>query len=143
MPLLVLYVTRMSFFYCFFFLLIRLPPRSTRTSTLFPYAPLFRSRAGTLAVPRARRQRGQLSRWRFQQRRLLAGARRTARAGRKPQPARPGAARPAAGTGAARTAAGHHRAEHARRHAAARLHAARGTRSEEQPSELQSLMRIS
>src|SRR3546814_12907454 len=27
----------------FFFLMIRLPPRSTRTDTLFPYAPLFRS----------------------------------------------------------------------------------------------------
>src|SRR3546814_12510762 len=26
-----------------FFLLIRLPPRSTRTDTLFPYTPLFRS----------------------------------------------------------------------------------------------------
>src|SRR3546814_20334630 len=28
---------------CFFFLMIRLPPRSTRTDTLFPYSPLFRS----------------------------------------------------------------------------------------------------
>src|SRR3546814_11604674 len=27
----------------FFFLLIRLPPRSTRTDTLFPYTTLFRS----------------------------------------------------------------------------------------------------
>src|SRR3546814_17222148 len=30
--------------YCFFFLMIRLPPRSTRTDTLFPYTTLFRSR---------------------------------------------------------------------------------------------------
>src|SRR3546814_17848822 len=31
--------------YCFlfFFLMIRLPPRSTRTDTLFPYTTLFRS----------------------------------------------------------------------------------------------------
>src|SRR3546814_11647460 len=28
----------------FFFLMIRLPPRSTRTETLFPYSTLFRSR---------------------------------------------------------------------------------------------------
>src|SRR3546814_14732858 len=31
-------------FYCvFFFLMIRRPPRSTRTDTLFPYTTLFRS----------------------------------------------------------------------------------------------------
>src|SRR3546814_3137845 len=29
--------------YCLFFLLIRRPPRSTRTDTLFPYTTLFRS----------------------------------------------------------------------------------------------------
>src|SRR3546814_14929888 len=29
--------------YFFFFLMIRLPPRSTRTDTLFPYTTLFRS----------------------------------------------------------------------------------------------------
>src|SRR3546814_4418653 len=31
-------------FLCFFFLMIRRPPRSTRTDTLFPYTTLFRSR---------------------------------------------------------------------------------------------------
>src|SRR3546814_11593344 len=31
-------------FMCFFFLMIRRPPRSTRTDTLFPYTTLFRSR---------------------------------------------------------------------------------------------------
>src|SRR3546814_11043029 len=31
------------FFYVFFFLMIRRPPRSTRTDTLFPYTTLFRS----------------------------------------------------------------------------------------------------
>src|SRR3546814_12978179 len=30
-------------FICFFFLMIRRPPRSTRTDTLFPYTTLFRS----------------------------------------------------------------------------------------------------
>src|SRR3546814_11564433 len=33
----------MSSFVCFFFLMIRRPPRSTRTDTLFPYTTLFRS----------------------------------------------------------------------------------------------------
>src|SRR3546814_3353482 len=33
----------MSVFACFFFLMIRRPPRSTRTDTLFPYTTLFRS----------------------------------------------------------------------------------------------------
>src|SRR3546814_20958735 len=32
------------FFVVFFFLMIRQPPRSTRTDTLFPYTTLFRSR---------------------------------------------------------------------------------------------------
>src|SRR3546814_13648156 len=31
------------FYYCLFFLMIRRPPRSTRTDTLFPYTTLFRS----------------------------------------------------------------------------------------------------
>src|SRR3546814_5896347 len=32
-----------SIVFCFFFLMIRRPPRSTRTDTLFPYTTLFRS----------------------------------------------------------------------------------------------------
>src|SRR3546814_1779516 len=36
----------------FFFLMIRRPPRSTRTDTLFPYTTLFRSPVGG-AVPRS------------------------------------------------------------------------------------------
>src|SRR3546814_9028682 len=36
-------ITLVSFI-CFFFLMIRRPPRSTRTDTLFPYTTLFRSR---------------------------------------------------------------------------------------------------
>src|SRR3546814_5270667 len=38
--------------FCFFFLMIRRPPRSTRTDTLFPYTTLFRS---TQYRPRRRR----------------------------------------------------------------------------------------
>src|SRR3546814_14784214 len=34
----------------FFFFMIRLPPRSTRTDTLFPYTTLFRSRPRPLAA---------------------------------------------------------------------------------------------
>src|SRR3546814_16108329 len=34
---------RVCMYCCVFFLLIRLPPRSTRTYTLFPYTTLFRS----------------------------------------------------------------------------------------------------
>src|SRR3546814_19495762 len=37
---------RSSFIY-FFFLMIRRPPRSTRTDTLFPYTTLFRSETAT------------------------------------------------------------------------------------------------
>src|SRR3546814_12343149 len=33
----------LSLLLCFFFLMIRRPPRSTRTDTLFPYTTLFRS----------------------------------------------------------------------------------------------------
>src|SRR3546814_4119355 len=36
--------------FVFFFLMIRRPPRSTRTDTLFPYTTLFRSRGAILNV---------------------------------------------------------------------------------------------
>src|SRR3546814_6236091 len=39
---------------CVFFLMIRLPPRSTRTDTLFPYTTLFRSYEGRRLPPRCR-----------------------------------------------------------------------------------------
>src|SRR3546814_8107090 len=35
---------------CFFFLMIRRPPRSTRTDTLFPYTTLFRSHVAHLLL---------------------------------------------------------------------------------------------
>src|SRR3546814_11936819 len=43
---------RVSFF--FFFLMIRRPPRSTRTDTLFPYTTLFRSPAEPVSEVRRR-----------------------------------------------------------------------------------------
>src|SRR3546814_2598707 len=39
---------------CFFFLMIRRPPRSTRTDTLFPYTTLFRSCRAVAPYPRLR-----------------------------------------------------------------------------------------
>src|SRR3546814_3966058 len=46
-----------SFVFVFFFLMIRRPPRSTRTDTLFPYTTLFRSPARS-RDRNARRPRG-------------------------------------------------------------------------------------
>src|SRR3546814_13410657 len=43
MIFIVLNLMRFSSFVLFFFLMIRRPPRSTRTDTLFPYTTLFRS----------------------------------------------------------------------------------------------------
>src|SRR3546814_5793896 len=42
---------------CFFFLMIRRPPRSTRTDTLFPYTTLFRSAEVVEGVEVASRRR--------------------------------------------------------------------------------------
>src|SRR3546814_13186721 len=50
-------------FWCFFFfLMIRRPPRSTRTDTLFPYTTLFRSRHGGVRGDRRSDGAAQLSR---------------------------------------------------------------------------------
>src|SRR3546814_9721893 len=44
---------------CYFFLMIRRPPRSTRTDTLVPYTTLFRSHARRFAArPRGSREKG-------------------------------------------------------------------------------------
>src|SRR3546814_3809290 len=48
-------VNRVLFYVCFFFLMIRRPPRSTRTDTLFPYTTLFRSVRNQPFQPRAER----------------------------------------------------------------------------------------
>src|SRR3546814_16991997 len=42
---------------CVFFLMIRRPPRSTRTDTLFPYTTLFRSKVGETAKEKKGKKR--------------------------------------------------------------------------------------
>src|SRR3546814_20476984 len=44
-------VVYVHIFVIFFFLMIRRPPRSTRTDTLFPYTTLFRSSTGSSCWP--------------------------------------------------------------------------------------------
>src|SRR3546814_8157477 len=48
----------------FFFLMIRRPPRSTRTDTLFPYTTLFRSRDRVWLIERLRSSTGSTRRLR-------------------------------------------------------------------------------
>src|SRR3546814_15710691 len=43
-------ISRTPAFFLIFFLMIRRPPRSTRTYTLFPYTTLFRSQHAVLAL---------------------------------------------------------------------------------------------
>src|SRR3546814_6284217 len=58
------YVTAFSI-YLFFFLMIRRPPRSTRTDTLFPYTTLFRSALGLRrCLPEDRGEGAQHPPWR-------------------------------------------------------------------------------
>src|SRR3546814_2279691 len=106
-------------FLSFFFLMIRRPPRSTRTDTLFPYTTLFRSRAAVRA-PRDRRDG----------RRRRSAAPHRHRAPRR----RPARQRPAHGLSVGRAA---------RRPRVRVDDPGQFDRSEEHTSELQSLMRIS
>src|SRR3546814_15330101 len=46
-----LYIAFLFSLFAFFFLMIRRPPRSTRTDTLFPYTTLFRSLDGSCRTP--------------------------------------------------------------------------------------------
>src|SRR3546814_1920226 len=101
----------------FFFLMIRRPPRSTRTDTLFPYTTLFRS--PRLAQPAARRA--------VQCRRHLEAGRRAEGGVRR------------GGDRFGQAARRDLRQRHDRDGARLR----RPPRSEEHTSELQSLMRIS
>src|SRR3546814_6551424 len=100
----------------FFFLMIRRPPRSTRTDTLFPYTTLFRS-------PRRNEH---------------AIGRRQAAQGSAPRAVR--AAQPDPDDHRLRD---RHRPDLSRINGQARRDRGSGTRSEEHTSELQSLMRIS
>src|SRR3546814_3068118 len=131
------------FLFIFFFLMIRRPPRSTRTDTLFPYTPLFRSTSRAAAPGRPARPR---------------------RRGGRRRPAAPGTPRccaPAA-TRCRDRDGRNDRAKGSRHAAAANLparsaahgsasapstapatHARRTPRSEEHTSELPSLMRTS
>src|SRR3546814_3641005 len=108
----------------FFFLMIRRPPRSTRTDTLFPYTTLFRSHSAET--------RGRLDHWPFDE--TVAGSNggnaggSGSQCGRGLHPTDPDA-RGTADLGSP----GHTGAETVRG----------GSRSEEHTSELQSLMRIS
>src|SRR3546814_7046593 len=99
--------------------MIRRPPRSTRTDTLFPYTTLFRS-VGGLALPFGRNAPDR-------HRRLAAGAR-SARARRVPCPSGRSTAASAGCRADAESPAGRD---------------TRARRSEEHTSELQSLMRLS
>src|SRR3546814_2591649 len=61
---------------CVFFLMIRRPPRSTRTDTLLPYTTLFRSETAEAAPQRRAAAAGSIGRRRFhdnRQRSPLAG----------------------------------------------------------------------
>src|SRR3546814_3391602 len=117
--------------YLFFFLMIRRPPRSTRTDTLFPYTTLFRSRPG--------REAGDRGRGGFDRARQLPAAGHAAvdeAEGRVP-----GADAAGAGVdgGPRRWLSAEDRGQGARGRRIARP----DVRSEEHTSELQSLMRIS
>src|SRR3546814_9449549 len=156
-----------------FFLMIRRPPRSTRTDTLFPYTTLFRS-ADAAAAARTRpprRRPGELltdrraAAPRRQDRPALRrragaavpGAPRRAVVPQPPEPAGADAEAAFPGLRAARQPARRHAATHRRRPRPPRacsgdLRGPRGPpagdlerrrRSEEHTSELQSLMRIS
>src|SRR3546814_21030817 len=50
------------FIVCFFFLMIRRPPRSTRTDTLFPYTTLFRSYRSWARIFRFQRDQPRIGR---------------------------------------------------------------------------------
>src|SRR3546814_2263516 len=50
------YICSAAYCFIFFFLMIRRPPRSTRTDTLFPYTTLFRSRTPPASLPRPHRK---------------------------------------------------------------------------------------
>src|SRR3546814_4992041 len=128
-------------YFVIFFLMIRRPPRSTRTDTLFPYTTLFRSRAHRPDRSGGRRRAHHLVTGAVDQVRALgdAGSRRRLQCAPTPRPRRleevrlpirP--ARRADRAGAAARAFGQPSAG-----------GAAGRRSEEHTSELQSLMRIS
>src|SRR3546814_5075721 len=111
--------------------MIRRPPGSTRTATLFPYTPLFRSRADPLRAVERTTAGGHLRHPHIRRGRVRGGA------SADGQGVAPAANRPAAHP----ARSGQRRS--ARQGAAPPLSGAGQRRSEEHTSELQSLMRIS
>src|SRR3546814_6053889 len=140
-------VLSVSYYLCsfFFFLMIRRPPRSTRTDTLFPYTTLFRSSPARRGWRRradreARPHQPRLEDGEGRQALRFRGARRRRR---RQGPRR---LRPRQGPRGSRSDfEGDRRGEEGDdpRSAARRPHAASRRRSEEHTSELQSLMRTS
>src|SRR3546814_6961662 len=120
--------------------MLRRPPRSTRTDTLFPYTTLFRSRRRLRrgSSRRAQPDAALAALCRFGVRLLHLRPRLHGREGRR-------AARPRRHLGDLRTGERHHRDDRVAQAARARWRAARRgrARSEEHTSELPSLMRIS
>src|SRR3546814_9305532 len=121
--------------------MIRRPPRSTRTDTLFPYTTLFRSGLG------ADRTGGELHVLPAHRRQHLAGRQAVAAqlVGVEPDVHRVLAAEQlgAADAGRPRDLVEHARGDQVRQRVLVVFRIARAQRSEEHTSELQSLMRIS
>src|SRR3546814_6919143 len=115
----------------FFFLMIRRPPRSTRTDTLFPYTTLFRSHA-------SRSRKSGTALFATQSDRLPQDRSGALRMERPQRAAWQGARRPLAGGDGRRCGVSEQFA-----HEICRACGIGSARSEEHTSELQSLMRIS
>src|SRR3546814_1645383 len=125
--------TRTSVTFIFFCLMIRRPPRSTRTDTLFPYTTFFRSGRNIVRDRRARRRSGPAV---SQPEKAARGEDR----GRRRRGADPGGRHPVPDP--PRRACRTFRPRRGRRAGGGEgVHIRR--RSEEHTSELQSLMRIS
>src|SRR3546814_1289920 len=122
------FITFFLLCFLFFFLMIRRPPRSIRTDTLFPYTTLFRSAADPGPVLAAR--------WHRAHRRHLPRSADLPRAAGVQS-------RPRRDRGRGFPLAQHRRARPAEGRLAGLLRPYPLTRSEEHTSELQSLMRIS
>src|SRR3546814_7933938 len=121
--------------FCFFFFMIRRPPRSTRTDTLFPYTTLFRS-AVRRQLQHERDRQGAAGPWaRHRQRLRLQPA---------ALPARGDVPDLVARRDRARAVRPDRSGERTRRGVSDRIFVdeLRALRSEEHTSELQSLMRI-
>src|SRR3546814_10761552 len=124
--------------------MIRRPPRSTRTDTLFPYTTLFRSAFDELAGRRMAGMLAMLHRFRHR----LVG-RRGGRCSSLGEDGRGGGDRGTAGGGGHQRGGkqgaelGHGRLLRVRRDGEGRFSVTAAVRSEEHTSELQSLMRIS